>query len=169
MQANHGRRGHGGVFLGLDWCLSYRVQAAAGKGRLNFPLNPIRITPLESPWALWPPVRVDQLDRILKATTENSMAPLQTSQGTISQDMVTRVGSAAGRVAQIQQDYAMEAEAETATEAREALASRAREAAERAIDEQGISIQDYNAVLSAAEADHELEARLLDAARQVLS
>lgn len=97
------------------------------------------------------------------------MAPLQTSQGTISQDMVTRVGSAAGRVAQIQQDYAMEAEAETATEAREALASRAREAAERAIDEQGISIQDYNAVLSAAEADHELEARLLDAARQVLS
>jgi 3-oxoacyl-[acyl-carrier-protein] synthase III len=96
------------------------------------------------------------------------MAPLQTNQATVSQDMVTRVGSAAGRVARIQQDYAMEAEAETATEAREALASRARAAAERAIDEQGISIQDYNAVLSAAETDQDLEQRLLDAAREVL-
>jgi 3-oxoacyl-[acyl-carrier-protein] synthase III len=96
------------------------------------------------------------------------MAPFQTNQATLSQDMVTRVGSAAGRVAQIQQDYATQAETETAIDAREALASRAREAAERAIDEQGISIQDYNAVLSAAEGDPDLEQRLLDAAREVL-
>jgi hypothetical protein len=82
--------------------------------------------------------------------------------------MVTKVGSAAGRVARIQQEYAMQAEAETATDAREALATRARAAAEHAIDEQGITIQDYNAVLSAAEADQDLEQRLLDAAREVL-
>ena len=63
------------------------------------------------------------------------MASFQTNQAAISQDMVTRVGSAAGRVAQIQQDYAIQAEEETATEAREALAHRARAAAERAIDE----------------------------------
>jgi 3-oxoacyl-[acyl-carrier-protein] synthase III len=96
------------------------------------------------------------------------MASFQTNQAAISEDMVTRVGSAAGRVARIQQDYAMQAEAETATEAREALATRARAAAERAIDEQGLSVQDYNAVLSAAETDQELEQRLLDAAREVL-
>jgi hypothetical protein len=96
------------------------------------------------------------------------MASFQANQPAISEDMVTRVGSAAGRVARIQQDYAMQAEAETATEAREALATRARAAAEQAIDEQGLSVQDYNAVLSAAETDQELEQRLLNAAREAL-
>ena len=82
--------------------------------------------------------------------------------------MVTRVGSAAGRVARIQQDYATQAEAETEEDARERLAMNARAAAEQAIDEQGISVQDYNTVLSAAETDPDLERRLLDAAREVL-
>jgi hypothetical protein len=96
------------------------------------------------------------------------MAPIQTNPDTISQDMVTRVGSAAGLVARIQQDYAMQAEAEPADDTRQVLADRARAAAERVIDEQGISIQDYNAVLQAAEADEDLERRLVDAAREVL-
>ena len=82
--------------------------------------------------------------------------------------MVTKVGTAAGRVAQIQQDYAMQAEAEPADDVRETLANKARAAAEQVIDEQGISIQDYNAVLTAAENDQDLERRLLDAAREVL-
>ncbi len=96
------------------------------------------------------------------------MAPFQTNSNTIPQDMVTRVGSAAGLIARIQQDYALQAEAEPGEDGRQALASRARAAAERAIDEQGLSVQDYNAVLSAAESDRELERRLLDAAREVL-
>jgi Domain of unknown function (DUF4168) len=96
------------------------------------------------------------------------MAPLQTNQDTISQDMVTRVGSAAGLVARVQQDYATRAESEPADNIRHAMASTARAAAERVIDEQGISIQDYNAVLTAAEHDGDLERRLLDAAREVL-
>jgi hypothetical protein len=75
---------------------------------------------------------------------------------------------AAGHVARIQQEYAMQAEAESSTDARETLASRARAAAEQAIDEQGLSVQDYNAVLSAVEGDQDLERRLLDAAREVL-
>jgi hypothetical protein len=62
----------------------------------------------------------------------------------------------------------MEAEAETSTGVRETLAGRARDAAERVIDEQGLTIQDYNTVLTAAEADEDLERRLLDAAREVL-
>lgn len=96
------------------------------------------------------------------------MAPFQTNQAAVSQDMVTRVGSAAGRIARIQQEYTMQAEAETATEAREALATRARAAAERAIDEQGISVQEYNDVLAAADTDEDLEQRLVGAAREAL-
>jgi hypothetical protein len=111
---------------------------------------------------------VIRVDHTLKAITEKTMAPFQTNQATVPQDMVTRVGTAAGRVARIQQDFAMQAETETATDARDALASQARAAAERTIDEQGISVQDYNRVLSAAETDPDLEQRLLNAAREVL-
>jgi hypothetical protein len=96
------------------------------------------------------------------------MAPIQTNPDTISQDMVTRVGSAAGLVARIQQDYAMQAEAEPADDTRQVLADKARVAAERVIGEQGISMQDYNTVLQAAESDENLERRLVDAAREVL-
>jgi 3-oxoacyl-[acyl-carrier-protein] synthase III len=96
------------------------------------------------------------------------MAPIQTDPNAIPQDMVTRVGSAAGLVARIQQEYIMQAEAEPEEDARETLATKARAAAERAIDEQGLSVQDYNAVLTAAENDQDLERRLLDAAREVL-
>ena len=96
------------------------------------------------------------------------MAPFQTTPNTIPEEMVTRVGSAAGLVARIQQEYSMQVEAEPAEHVREALASKARAAAERVIDEQGISIEDYNAVLTAAEHDEGLEQRLLDAAREVL-
>jgi Domain of unknown function (DUF4168) len=96
------------------------------------------------------------------------MAPIQTNPDTISHEMVIRVGSAAGMVARIQQDYAMEAESEPDDDTREVLADKTRAAAERVIDEQGISIQDYNAVLQAAESDEDLERRLVDAAREVL-
>jgi hypothetical protein len=95
------------------------------------------------------------------------MAPFQTNQGAISEDMVTRVGSAAGLIARIQEKFAMQAESEP-VDTRETLATKARADAERVIDEQGISIQDYNSVLEAAETDQKLEDRLLDAAREVL-
>jgi hypothetical protein len=100
--------------------------------------------------------------------TERAMAPFQTNPNAIPEDMVTRVGSAAGLVARIQQEYTIQVEAEPAEDLRQTLASKARAAAERAIDEQGISVQDYNAVLTAAEHDQDLERRLLDAAREVL-
>jgi hypothetical protein len=87
---------------------------------------------------------------------------------TMAEDMVTRVGAAAGRVARIQQEFAMQAQTEAEPEAREALAGQARADAERVISEQGLSIEDYNAVLTAAETDQDLEERLLNAAREVL-
>jgi Domain of unknown function (DUF4168) len=106
---------------------------------------------------------------------ENDMASFQTNApgdaqpgSRVGDDMVNRVGVAAGKVALIQQEFAMQAQAETEPDAREALATRARADAERAIDEQGLSIQDYNAVLTAAETDQDLEQRLLEAAREVM-
>lgn len=83
-------------------------------------------------------------------------------------EIVTRVGAAAGRVARIQQEFTMQSQAESEPEVRDALARRARADAERVIDEQGLSVADYNAVLTAAETDESLEQRLLDAAREVL-
>jgi len=83
-------------------------------------------------------------------------------------DMINRVGAAAGKVARIQQEFTVRAQEETEPGAREALAMQARADAERVIDEQGLSIQDYNAVLTAAETDKDLEQRLLEAAREVL-
>jgi hypothetical protein len=96
------------------------------------------------------------------------LAAFQTNQATMPQDIVIKVGVAAGHIARIQQDYLVQAEAETSNDVRETLAGRARDAAERVIDEQGISVQDYNTVLSAAQTDEDLERRLLDAAREVL-
>jgi hypothetical protein len=86
----------------------------------------------------------------------------------IPQDLVKKVGAAVGQIARIQNDFATQAETETADDAREALAQRARTAAEQVIDEQGITVQDYNTVLAAAEGDQDLERRVLDAAREVL-
>jgi len=87
---------------------------------------------------------------------------------TMADDMVNRVGAAAGRVARIQQEFAMQAQAEAEPEACEALADQARADAERVISEQGLSIGNYNAVLTAAETDQDLEEHLLNAAREVL-
>ncbi len=82
-------------------------------------------------------------------------------------EIVTRVGAAAGKVARIQQEFTMQSQAEPEPEVRDTLARRARADAERAIDEQGLSVADYNAVLTAAETDESLEQRLLEAAREI--
>lgn len=98
------------------------------------------------------------------------MASTQTTQrnADVPAEMVTRVGAAAGLVARIQQEYAVQAEAEPGDHARAALADKARAAAEKVLDDKGLSVDEYNAVLAAAEGDESLEERLLDAARTVL-
>ncbi|HWC99882.1 MAG TPA: DUF4168 domain-containing protein [Candidatus Sulfopaludibacter sp.] len=96
------------------------------------------------------------------------MAPPETNPAAIPQDLIKKVGGAVGQIARIQNDFATQAETETADDAREALAQRARAAAEQVIDEQGITVHDYNTVLAAAEGDQDLERQLLDAAREVL-
>ena len=96
------------------------------------------------------------------------MARPQTNPATLPQDLVKKVGAAAGQIARIQSDFATQAETEISADAREALAQRARTAAEQVIDEQGITVHDYNTVLAAAQGDQDLERRLVEAAREVL-
>lgn len=73
------------------------------------------------------------------------MAAFQANQATVPQDIVTKVGVAAGHIARIQQDYLTQVETENSNDVRETLVGRARDAA-----------------------DEDLERRLLDAAREVL-
>jgi Domain of unknown function (DUF4168) len=83
----------------------------------------------------------------------------------VSDEMVTRVGRALGQVAEISETFrARLAEARTEQE-QEGIEDEAAEAAVRAIDGQGISLAQYEQVLTAAEADPELEIRLISAAR----
>jgi Domain of unknown function (DUF4168) len=84
-------------------------------------------------------------------------------------EMVVKVAVAAGKVSQIQQAFTAQAKSTAAPEARNALANQARMEAEQAIDDQGLSIDEYNAVLTAAEHDEALERRLVDAVREVLT
>jgi hypothetical protein len=100
------------------------------------------------------------------------MASFQTARSGATQpgsdlpdELIDKVAAAAGRVAQIQHAFTLQADATTAPQARSALATQARMEAEQAIDDQGISIDDYNAVLSKAENDGELEERLVAAVR----
>src|SRR4051794_4365348 len=103
---------------------------------------------------------------------ERDMASSQTghSGGTqsgaqVSDDLVAKVGAAVSKVVVIQQSYAARAQADGSPDYREALADEAEREAVQAIDDQGLSVEQYNTVLNAAEGDPGLEERLLSAAR----
>ncbi len=86
----------------------------------------------------------------------------------VTQEMVDKVGAAVGKVALIQQAFAERLDNESTQAARQSFADQAQREAIEAIDAEGLSIEDYNAVVTAAEGDAALEERLLDAARAVL-
>lgn len=86
----------------------------------------------------------------------------------VSDDMVQKVGVAVGKVALIQQSYAERLDAEPAAAARQALAEQAQQEAVAAIDAVGVSLDDYHAVVTAADGDPALEERLLASARAAL-
>lgn len=88
--------------------------------------------------------------------------------GMVSDEVVTKVGAAAGKVAMIQQEFNARAEAGSGGDDRQELAAQAQRAAIDAISEEGITVDEYNTVLRAAEGDSDLEQRLLAAARQAI-
>jgi len=88
-----------------------------------------------------------------------------TAKSGVSDDMVAKVGAAVGQVAMLRQEYTERVEAAQNDEEKEQLADQAQQAAVKCIRDQGISVSQYNEVVSAAEDNPELEAKLLSAAR----
>lgn len=83
----------------------------------------------------------------------------------ISDEIVTKVGKAIGQITAIRQAFKADmAAAETDDEQRD-LAQRVELQAVTAVSDQGLSIEQYNDVVTAAEDDPDLEERLLTAAR----
>jgi hypothetical protein len=102
------------------------------------------------------------------ATSQTSISNGRQADMQVPEDMVLKVGAAVGRVALIQQAYAERMHAEGQQAMQQDLADQAQQEAVAAIDAEGLSVDDYNAVVTAAENDPVLEKRLLTAARTVL-
>ncbi len=83
----------------------------------------------------------------------------------VPDEMVEKVGAAVGQVAMIRQEYTERVQTAESDDEKERLAEKAQQAAVKAIGDQGLSVNDYNEVVTAAEGNPELEDRLLTAAR----
>jgi predicted RNA methylase len=82
----------------------------------------------------------------------------------VSDDMISKVGTAVGQIAEIQQNYGPRVAAAESDDERQDLQKEATIAAVKAISNQGLTVEQYNDVVVAAQADPTLEQRLLDAA-----
>lgn len=83
----------------------------------------------------------------------------------VPDEMVAKVGAAVGQVAMIRQEYTERVQQAGTDDERDRLADQAQQAAVKAIGDQGISVTEYNEVVSAAENNPDLEDRLIMAAR----
>jgi 3-oxoacyl-[acyl-carrier-protein] synthase III len=83
----------------------------------------------------------------------------------VSDEMVAKVGAAVGQVAVIRKEYTQRVQSAASDDEKEQLADQAEQAAVKAIDDQGISVSDYNRVVTAASDNPDLEERLLQAVR----
>jgi len=88
------------------------------------------------------------------------------SSADISDDMVSKVGTAAVRVVEIRQNFTPRIVAARSQAERDGLEAEATTALVEAISEQGLSVDEYNEVVAAAQSDPELEQRLLSAASE---
>jgi len=88
------------------------------------------------------------------------------SSADISDEMVSKVGTAAVRVVEIRQSFTPRIDAARTQAEREGLEAQATTELVEAISEQGLSVDEYNEVVAAAQSDPELEERLLSAASE---
>jgi ribonucleotide reductase beta subunit family protein with ferritin-like domain len=102
------------------------------------------------------------------ATSQTNFSGGLQTRTQVPDDMIAKVGAAVGRVALIQQAFAERMHAESRQAIQQDLVDQAQQEAVAAIDAEGLSVEDYNAVVTAAEDDPALEKRLLSAAREVL-
>lgn len=80
-----------------------------------------------------------------------------------SDDMVAKVGRAVGQVVTIQRVYTHEMQSAGSDEEKQGATSRAEHSAVQAIQDEGLSVSEYNAVVTAADDDADLQQRLLAA------
>jgi hypothetical protein len=86
-------------------------------------------------------------------------ATLQSSD--VSDQVVSQVGKAAVQILQLRQSLEDNMATAKTEDERQTLAIQVETAAVRAIDEQGLTVEEYNEVLAAARSDQELEERVL--------
>lgn len=84
----------------------------------------------------------------------------------LSDEVVTRVGKAIGQITAIRQAYRADMAAADTDDEKHELAQRIELQAVTAVGDQGLTIEQYNDVVTAAEDDPDLEERLLTAARE---
>ena len=85
----------------------------------------------------------------------------------ISEDVIAKVGSAVGRIAALQQHYAPRVAAADSEDEKQGLQKEVTIAAVKAINDQGLTVEQYNEVVVMAQDDSDLEERLLEAANAV--
>jgi hypothetical protein len=85
--------------------------------------------------------------------------------GNLDDDTISRVGKALRQMSAIKDDYSQRLASAATEEERVEAAEKAQSAALEALGDQGLSVERYDQVLTAAEDDGELEQRLLQAAR----
>jgi hypothetical protein len=93
-------------------------------------------------------------------TTETGAATI------VSDELVAKAGRAIGKIAQIREAFQERAEAAKTEQERQQLSQHADQAAAAAVSEQGLSVEQYNQVLAVADADTDVEERLLAAAQE---
>lgn len=80
-----------------------------------------------------------------------------------SDDMIAKVGRAVGQVVTIQHSYSQAMQAAGSDEEKAGLTGEAEHSAVQAIREEGLSVGEYNAIVTAADNDLDLQERLLAA------
>ncbi len=99
------------------------------------------------------------------AGSENPRTDTGNSEAQVPDEMVAKVGAAVGQVAMIRQEYTQRVQSAGTDDERDHLADQAQQAAVKAINDQGISVTEYNEVVTAAEGNQDLEDKLIMAAR----
>jgi hypothetical protein len=83
----------------------------------------------------------------------------------ISDTVVQKVGAALGQITQIRQTYADRIASLDSSDEKQAVETEAQTVMVDAVSQQGLSVEQFNDVLTAAKADPDLEQRVLAAAK----
>jgi hypothetical protein len=85
--------------------------------------------------------------------------------GEINDTVVQKVGVALGQITQIRETYAERLASVDSEKEKQMMETEAQTVMVKAVSRQGLSVEQFNAVVSAAEADPDLERRVLAAAK----